>query len=483
MRNLILGGPGCGKTTYLIDIVKQAIAEGTLLRDIGYFAFTRKAAQEARDRLLESCSDFTESDAYYFCTIHAFVFRQLGLSRGQVISDNLLKDITKSKGYEITGSKINFLKTTDDLSLDAINKADVLDSDAYQISQDMDISPKRAMKLLDDIESYKASNGMSSYNDMLRKFVERGNSPHFDILIVDEAQDLTKLQWNVIEKVAEKAKEVYFAGDDDQAIYRWSGADVEYFTSLEAKKYVLPKSHRLPKRVFNVCNQIIKDVELRYKKDWKPRNEDGKVVFIDDISRLDFRQGQWLLLARNLYLLNSATDHLFESGISYITQTKDGWYAPYVGEEITAVLLWERARKDFINGDQANMILPFLDIDKKFDVIDRVNSEMMGSNDPWDKALKLKPKWIRYIKEMKANGFSLAKRPDVLCSTIHASKGGESENVVVFVDMSKTTYEKYIDNEDDENRVFFVACSRAKKNLYIVDPKTKRYCRLNGLVK
>ena len=64
---------------------------------------------------------------------------------------------------------------------------------------------------------------------MIRLFVEQGTSPSLEVLIVDEAQDLTPLQWKQVEVLKQTTERVWYAGDDDQAIHRWMGVRVEQF--------------------------------------------------------------------------------------------------------------------------------------------------------------------------------------------------------------------------------------------------------------
>ena len=57
-----------------------------------------------------------------------------------------------------------------------------------------------------------------------------------DICIFDEAQDLSSLQFSMAIKLSKLASEVYIAGDDDQAIFSWAGADVKKFLNLNGSK-------------------------------------------------------------------------------------------------------------------------------------------------------------------------------------------------------------------------------------------------------
>ena len=93
---MILGGPGCGKTTRLLRVVDGHLKSGASPSRVGFFAFTRKAAQEAKSRACETFK-LTDDDLPYFRTIHSFAFKELNLSRQQVMSPEHYKDI----GFEL----------------------------------------------------------------------------------------------------------------------------------------------------------------------------------------------------------------------------------------------------------------------------------------------------------------------------------------------------------------------------------------------
>ena len=59
--------------------------------------------------------------------------------------------------------------------------------------------------------------------------------------MVDEAQDLTPLQWDMVVKIAKGVDRVYIAGDDDQAIYEWNGADVKHFSNFSWQIFSIKK--------------------------------------------------------------------------------------------------------------------------------------------------------------------------------------------------------------------------------------------------
>ena len=81
MRTIVLGPPGTGKTTTLLNKVDDYLKQ-TDPDKIGYFAFTQKAAHEARDRAIKKFN-LTEDDLPYFRTLHSLAFRKLGMKKDE----------------------------------------------------------------------------------------------------------------------------------------------------------------------------------------------------------------------------------------------------------------------------------------------------------------------------------------------------------------------------------------------------------------
>ena len=83
MKTIVIGPPGTGKTTTLLNLVDKYLKE-TDPNKIGYFAFTQKAAYEARDRAMDKFN-YTEDDLPYFRTLHSLAFRRLGINKDNVM--------------------------------------------------------------------------------------------------------------------------------------------------------------------------------------------------------------------------------------------------------------------------------------------------------------------------------------------------------------------------------------------------------------
>ena len=90
-----------------------------------------------------------------------------------------------------------------------------------------------------ELENGQRTADRLDFTDMVEKFIsDAGNLP-IKVLMVDEAQDLTPLQWDMVVKIAKHVWRVYIAGDDDQAIYEWNGAEVEYFQNFPGRNVIL----------------------------------------------------------------------------------------------------------------------------------------------------------------------------------------------------------------------------------------------------
>ena len=101
MRYKVVGPPGTGKTRRLLNEVQKYVDKGVPLNRIGYFAFTRKAAGEARDRFLKIKTELTKKDIKYFQTLHSLAFNRLGLKEENVMQDLNYKAIGDTCGIQI----------------------------------------------------------------------------------------------------------------------------------------------------------------------------------------------------------------------------------------------------------------------------------------------------------------------------------------------------------------------------------------------
>ena len=109
MIRKILGPPGTGKTMKLLNEVNNYLVKGIPLNKIGYFAFTRKAAAEARDRFLNKHKNYVKSDVKFFQTLHSLAFHTLGMSE-----DNVMQPVHYEQIGKELSIRVNYYSEADD---------------------------------------------------------------------------------------------------------------------------------------------------------------------------------------------------------------------------------------------------------------------------------------------------------------------------------------------------------------------------------
>ena len=100
-----------------------------------------------------------------------------------------------------------------------------------------------------DLEDFKRDFTMFEFSDMISQFVKKDKCPPLDVVFLDEAQDLSPLQWDMFFYIESRCKRSYIAGDDDQTIYSFQGADPTIFINLEGTLDPQTESRRVPRSV------------------------------------------------------------------------------------------------------------------------------------------------------------------------------------------------------------------------------------------
>lgn len=459
---LLIGPPGTGKTTEGLRRVEEFLAAGIPPEQIAYLSFTRKAAQEAINR---ACAkfEFTRKQFPHFRTLHSLAFGLLKLSRTDVMGPQHYKELGDTIGLTFS-QDYNENTQLPSLSGDVGDKCMKIYylskarrttvREEWERGNEIDLPFFIVDRFARTLEDYKRMRHLLDFTDFLDQC---HHALPVKVMIVDEAQDLTPQQWDFVRRLWGNAEHVVVAGDDDQAIYEWAGADVQQLLALEGKRTVLPVSYRLPREVFAYANDIAGRIESRIPKDWAPRPEEGEVNELNSMEDLVVPQDRlknesWMVLARENMQLKDAEVWARLQGVPYTKNHRLSTDEPYV----KAIIEYERLRRD----EPADTMLAqsFRSL-KGFDF-----------SQDWMVALdRISINQREYIRALRRNGYSLTKpeNPMVL-STIHGSKGGEADNVVLLSKHGKRTRNDYERNPDPELRVWYVGVTRAKQRLYVI---------------
>lgn len=464
---IILGPPGTGKTTKLIRIMEQEMANGVPPNKIAYCSFTRKATDEARDRAMERFG-FEEADLPYFRTFHSLAFRELGLTRNCVFNWKHREEIASMLGLRFShGSELEeggvpsgYYNGDRYAFLDSYSRARCVTPQRawYELGDD-GLSWREFELYLATMRDYKKEKHVKEFQDMIDEYVANEHQTDIDVAIIDEAQDLSTSQWQMVRQAFHGAKRIYIAGDDDQAIYEWSGADVKTFLNLKGETITLQKSYRLPSKIWKVAHTVSSRISNRYPKDWHSRDEAGTVQYHACVDSVDISNGNWLLLARNTWLLKSLEAHVRDAGVPYTLRGK-----PVINpDHIKAIKAWEDAKKGRVPTVSEELL------------IKRYRRKDANTSLIWHEALtKIPYADIMYYISLLRGGHNLLRPPRIHINTIHGVKGGEADNVAIVTDMTERTFKGMDVNPDSEARVFYVGVTRAKESLHIIQPQTRK---------
>ena len=494
MKTIILGPPGTGKTTTLLKLVDDFIQNGIRPKQIGYFSFTKKAATEAADRAADKFGLDKENDLPFFRTLHSYAFNQLGMTKEKMMKTEDYKEFGQKCGIPIKTAKYSTEDGTfnsDNEYLTIINTARVKRMDLleyYDSRQNMlDIERNTLYLLAEELNKFKKEKGLRDFTDLLEDFILKDSINKFEVLFIDEAQDLSLLQWDMVRKIWSRANKTYIAGDDDQAIFKWAGADVDHFIALKEEVddiKTLDQSYRIPGGPIHELSQnIISKVQNRFDKDYKPRAAEGILKRYSDVTQVDMSEGNWLVLSSANYFLDDVKE---------LCQIR-GWYYQYKGMNsiplklLLALNNWEAWRKGgMLNTLEIKNIYEYLGsnvlegfrkgklfhADSKYTIKECKEQHGLITDNVWYESFEgLDTRTENYIRNMRANGEQINKNPRITMSTIHGAKGGEADKVLLMQDLTNAALETFSHDPDELHRLFYTGATRAKRELHVLDPK------------
>jgi len=298
---LVLSGPGSGKTTVIAARTAYLVMEkGVNPENILTLTFNRAARYEMEHRFNKVFGSEIDKKVS-FSTFHSFcnlLVRQYEIKQGRRLkriegSEDLnsnKREILKNIYLQINESNIN-----DDQLDDLINEISLVKNKMLKSFDGINFKTKNFVHIFNAYEEYKKENLFMDFDDMLTyAYAILNKCP--DILMyyknrykyiqVDEGQDLSKIQFEILKMlVGSKDRNLFIVADDDQSIYGFRGAEPQYILEVEqqfegCRLYRLEKNYRSTRNIVDISSEFIKRNHNRYDKNHRTDNNCWSDPFI-----------------------------------------------------------------------------------------------------------------------------------------------------------------------------------------------------------
>ena len=574
---LVLAGPGSGKTTVVTKRVQYLVKDCHISpSSILVITFTKAAATEMKERFLRLMEQSEEKPQGYgnvsFGTFHAVFFNILKLSYGFTAA-NILREETRH---------LYLKEIVDRLKLEIDDENEFISGVLAEISliKNERISPDHYFsqncaedsfrKIYEAYEQRKRNARLIDFDDMLsytwelltkRPDILEAWQKKFRYILVDEFQDINRLQYDILRLLAKPEDNLFIVGDDDQSIYRFRGAKPEIMLNFQkdyptAGRVLLSDNFRSTRQIVNAAGRVIRKNQSRFAKEITARGGDGPGV---RILAFEDQQQEFLYLLKEMQEYKKSGGAWQHMAVLYRTNTQprlliqklmefnvpfrvrdqvpnlfEHWIAKnlfcyirlacgsklrkdllpvlnrpkrYMNRECLndEVICWEymldyykdkpyvcdkieRLRYDlkmlgrmgpFAAINYIRHVIGYEEYLKEYAEFRRMNAEdlleVLNELQESARAYKTYDEWFVYMGRYKKEMDEMRKRQQevkegVHLATMHSSKGLEYDKVFI-LDAAEgiTPYKKAVLDADleEERRMFYVAMTRAKKELTI----------------
>lgn len=329
---IVLAGPGSGKTTVITHRIKNLIEKAEVRpENILVVTFTKAAAISMQKRF-STLMNGGKGQLVTFGTFHSVFYKILRKSRRYEATEILSERQKTDYIREIIGRYGISSNDISELSQNIINdigniKGNMLNAQEYEPS---------CCKKEDFIKVYNAYNlelkkdGKMDFDDILRECYLLLCENHtileqwrelYKYILIDEFQDINRIQMNIIELLASPLNNIFVVGDDDQSIYGFRGARPEIMIEFkdyypEAELIVLDVNYRSTQSIINVAGRVIENNKTRLDKcahanndkDFQPdirkfRNQVEELKFV--VSKIKEYENQGISLSEMAILVRN----------------------------------------------------------------------------------------------------------------------------------------------------------------------------------
>ncbi len=503
-RLKILGGPGCGKTTYLKQCYIAFIDAGYKPDDITLITFRKTAALDLIAAVSTICN-VKDDVKEHVGTIHSVCHRLTGYR--ELVDKRDLATFKRITGYNIAGSG-NDVPDADVYTRGPIDAfyymrntgvSNLYGYPGYNALGDIDI-----MDFCERWTTYKKEIGKIDYSDMIQTVIDDDIPLDTPILMVDEFQDLTAQMNNVVNSWAPSCEHVVIAGDPFQAIYGFFGGSPNYFNSFNANLHILEQTHRLPVDVLNFAQSLLRHSD-QYPPALQPVNATpGGVSYLGGYDEYPVHRTELHLVRCNWQIPGIAKDLAirgkpFISSNPRVTWTEDEFVlANAIITYRNGGFLTPKAMQAIINAYPDTIFGGRLRKSALLDLASESKPQSVGYlgirmfQDDLNSILRkedpITPMDVTELTKLKLGGIynrtAPIKRPEMdgrKILTIHGSKGLEADAVYLHSAVTREIERSMITlpGIQAEARVWYVGATRARKHLYIIrDAGTQHYANL-----
>lgn len=515
---LVVGPPGTGKTSTLLSHLERELGAGVEPDKIAYVSFTRAARIEAASRAAKTL-DCGPDDFVWCRTIHSTAFRLLGLKPEDVFHSKDLREFAEEHAYDFHRAEppdeeeepmAPQIVTDDDRLFAALGwaRARMLPQEIGARRGPYGVEEDQYALFLERYRAFKEQKRRLDFYDMLEECLRCDVRPPVTRAIIDEAQDLSPLQVELVQRWFGDCERVYVAGDDDQAIYGFSGADARWIIELAARvpTQILQQSYRVPRLAYEVARQIIESNKSRVQKKYAPRPGEGDMAVLTREELVDAinEDEETFILGRHWRGVRSFAKLLRERGIAFAVERHPNLSPLGASAALRAYRAARslQARKaipgttflamlgQIPSGKHGGGLLPRgakkQAKERQGEHVTLDTMRQQGLHRLADYILRAGPRaLIRMPKDLLAAFEALEKRygriptkPHVTAMSMHASKGREADTVIVLPELSRAAHQDYTfgDQRDfeSENRVAYVAVTRTRNRLLVAESESRR---------
>ena len=528
----VIGPPGCGKTTWLTKQVHKTAEDG---KHVLVTSLTKAAAAEIDEKQALYPDQLGTLHSHAF---NALGNPKLAHSKTALEAWNAENpDLALSESQNTNGDSIdkdNIAPTHDSrgnglLSLYQWYRARMRPFESMP-------DPVRTFATL--WTRFKTDNAILDYTDLIeRAGQETDQAPGSpDVIFADESQDFDFLEMALLRRWGQAAGSLITVGDPDQNLYSFRGSDPRAFTHPalpEAQWHTLAQSYRVPRAVHRQALNWINRQTDRRQVSYQPRDAIGAVLhsevswstpqpLIPDIKQYIEEGKQIMLIASASYMLDRVIDTLRCHAIpfhnpqrrsngrwnpipsrsnttsaaqrlhAFLKMSEQGYYTAddirlWTGSVKTSQTLTVRNAKDYLQGLDDDYTdfegKPALSTDKLMEFLseETLDAAYAGDMDWYEQNLNSGAKSSAVFPMMVARSWgaaSLVARPQVVVGTCHSVKGGESDVVYLFPDLSTNGLQEWRNGDGDNAgsvyRLFYVGMTRAKETLIICSGENPR---------